>query len=268
MNTTVTGARAVGLLGALKRAGKRAVRALGVDVIRYPPIKQPPACPQDFTEDDIALCSTVAPYTMNGLIGIYVTCSAVQHVVKHDIPGAVVECGVWRGGSMMAAAYTLLKLGDTRRDLFLFDTFEGMTEATEVDVSFWGTRPEEFDAESRRAGERWLYGSLEDVQHTLHSVGYPESKIHFVKGRVEDTIPAHAPEVISFLRLDTCFYESTRHELVHLFPRLAQGGLLTVDDYGVWKGARLATDEYVEQNRLALFLSRIDAHGARIAVKP
>ncbi|HBZ72664.1 MAG TPA: hypothetical protein DEP35_24200 [Deltaproteobacteria bacterium] len=101
----------------------------------------------------------------------------------------------------------------------------------------------------------------------MYGVGYPEDKIHFIKGRVEETIPAQAPETIAFFRLDTCFYESTRHELIHLFPRLAHGGLFTIDDYGVWKGARLAADEYIAQNRLKIFLSRVDSHGARIAVK-
>ncbi len=110
-------------------------------------------------------------------------------------------------------------------------------------------------------------GAIE-VRSNLYAVGYPRTRLHFVKGRVEDTIPAHAPEQVAFFRLDTCFYESTRHELVHLFPRLSSGGLFTIDDYGVWKGARLATDEYIEQNRLRLFLSRVDAHGARVAVKP
>jgi O-methyltransferase len=268
MSTAARGAIPVGALSSLRRGAKRVLHALGIDVSRYPPPKQPPAYPQDFTDAEIAVCSAVAPYTMNAPIAVSVTCSAVEHVVKHRIPGAIVECGVWRGGSMMAVARTLLRLGDTGRDLFLFDTFEGMTAPTDKDVSFWGIRPQEFAERSRRAGERWLYGSLEEVRSNLYAVGYPRARLHFVKGRVEDTIPADAPEQVAFFRLDTCFYESTRHELVHLFPRLSSGGLFTIDDYGVWKGARQATDEYIEQNRLRLFLSRIDAHGARIAVKP
>jgi hypothetical protein len=88
-----------------------------------------------------------------------------------------------------------------------------------------------------------------------------------VKGRVEDTLPASAPEQISLLRLDTDWYESTRHELQHLYPRLARRGVLIIDDYGHWQGARQATDEYLAEHRIPLLLNRIDPT-ARIALKP
>ena len=85
-------------------------------------------------------------------------------------------------------------------------------------------------------------------------------------GRVEETIPAHAPERIAVLRLDTDWYESTRHELEHLYPRLAVGGLVIIDDYGHWEGARRAVDEYLAATGAQLFLTRIDYTG-RLAVK-
>jgi hypothetical protein len=69
------------------------------------------------------------------------------------------------------------------------------------------------------------------------------------------------------LRLDTDFYRSTHHELVHLYPSLVPGGVLIIDDYGAFQGARKATDEYIRQNNLRLFLSRIDEH-VRLAIKP
>ena len=101
----------------------------------------------------------------------------------------------------------------------------------------------------------------------LYGTGYPSERIHFVPGKVEDTIPASAPESIALLRLDTDWYESTKHELVHLFPRLATSGVLIIDDYGHWRGSRLACDEYFEQNRVPILLNRIDFTG-RIALKP
>src|ERR1051325_10354963 len=88
-----------------------------------------------------------------------------------------------------------------------------------------------------------------------------------LEGTVEETIPAQAPERIALLRLDTDWYESTRHELVHLYPRLVPGGVLIIDDYGHWEGARKAVDEYIAQNNLRLFLNRIDYAG-RLAIKP
>ena len=91
-------------------------------------------------------------------------------------------------------------------------------------------------------------------------------RVEFVQGRVENTLPAAAPPEIALLRLDTDWYESTRHELEHLYPRLVDGGVLIVDDYGYWQGARQAVDEYFGETGEAILLNRIDDTG-RIAVK-
>ena len=107
---------------------------------------------------------------------------------------------------------------------------------------------------------------MEVVKKNIFSIGYDPEKIHFVQGKVEDTIPATIPEKISLLRLDTDWYESTKHELEHLFPRLSKGGILILDDYGHWQGARKAADEYFNNNHISIFLSRADYTG-RIAVK-
>jgi hypothetical protein len=106
----------------LKRAVKGALRSVGLDIVRYPPVKPPPSFPLDFTEEEIALCTKVKPFTLGGDIAVQMTAAAVEYIVKSGIPGAIVECGVWRGGMMMAAADTLLRLGDTSRDIFLCDT--------------------------------------------------------------------------------------------------------------------------------------------------
>jgi O-methyltransferase len=98
-------------------------------------------------------------------------------------------------------------------------------------------------------------------------VGYPEEQIHFVEGPVEETVPGSAPAELALLRLDTDWYESTKHELEHLYPRLARGGVLILDDYGYWQGARRAVDEYLAGLDSPLLLNRID-HTARIALKP
>jgi O-methyltransferase len=108
---------------------------------------------------------------------------------------------------------------------------------------------------------------LEQMKNVLYATGYPKEKIHFIEGRVEDTIPASAPESIAFLRLDTDWYDSTRHELIHLFPSLIRAGVLIIDDYGHWQGSRKACDEYFEQNSVPILLNRIDV-GGRVAIRP
>jgi len=96
---------------------------------------------------------------------------------------------------------------------------------------------------------------------------YPEDKLVFVEGMVEDTVPGQAADQLSLLRLDTDLYKSTYHELVHLYPRLATGGILIIDDYGYFQGSRAATDQYIAENKLKLFLTRID-ESVRLVVKP
>jgi predicted O-methyltransferase YrrM len=224
--------------------------------------------PIDFEQDDISTILSIQKYTMTSPERIFALIQAVNYVVKNNIPGDIVECGVWKGGSMMAVAQRLNKLGDHSRRLYLFDTFEGMTEPTEKDVVFYGADAITLLKESKKEDENsiWCYSPFQEVKNNLYSVGYENEKIHFIQGRVEQTIPNNAPEVISILRLDTDWYESTRHELVHLFPRLSSGGVLIIDDYGWWKGARQATDEYIQENNIKILLNRIDYTG-RIGIK-
>jgi O-methyltransferase len=142
-----------------------------------------------------------------------------------------------------------------------------MTAPTERDVDIGGASAAgRFSRTRTRAGSTWCRASIEDVQENLASTGYDLARTHFVKGKVEETIPAHSPDSISILRLDTDWYESTRHELVHLFPRLTRGGVLIIDDYGHWKGSRRAVDEYFEGLGVTVLLNRVDYTG-RIGVK-
>ena len=99
------------------------------------------------------------------------------------------------------------------------------------------------------------------MRRTVAATGYPMDRERFVPGPVEETLPAAAPETIALLRLDTDWYESTRHELVHLFPRLRPGGVLIVDDYGHWSGAKHSVDEYFSGTGQHILLNRIDYTG-------
>jgi len=222
--------------------------------------------PQDFDSGDIDTWRAVAPYTMTSRERVYALRAAARYVAKNQIPGDIVECGVWKGGSMMVVARTLLELRDTSRTLHLFDTFEGMPPPTETDVDFAGLSAQLRLSRSAKDDNVWAVAPLEGVKSAVLGVGYDASKIRFVKGPVEETIPREAPERIALLRLDTDWYESTRHELVHLFPRLSPGGVIIIDDYGHWKGARKATDEYLGEHGIPLLLNRIDYTG-RIGVK-
>jgi O-methyltransferase len=216
----------------------------------------------------IDIITRVAPFTMTSPERVAALCQAVGHICKHQIAGDIVECGVWRGGSMMAACLALLHHGDRNRDVHLFDTFEGMTPPSEFDIE---ASTHVSASKLLKLGEKttsvWAISSLDEVKQNIAAIGYPADRIHFIKGKVEDTVPAYAPETIAILRLDTDWYESTLHELKHLFPRLMPGGFLIVDDYGHWDGARQAVDEFIGSTKSRLFLTRIDYTG-RLAIKP
>jgi O-methyltransferase len=244
---------------------KRIVRTVGYDIIRYDGAAE---YPPDFTPSHNAIIRAVRPYTMTSPERLHALIEAVRYVVRSEIPGDIVECGVWRGGSMMAAALTLRELNQTDRQLYLFDTFEGMPRPSAVDTSFRGEHAIDI-FEALKTGEdssKYCRAQFEKVRAAVASTGYPPTHIHLLKGKVEMTIPATAPESIALLRLDTDWHESTSHELEHLFPRLSHGGVLIVDDYGHWEGCKRAVDEYFEKKRASVFLARIDYTG-RIGIK-
>jgi hypothetical protein len=214
-----------------------------------------------------AIFNRVKPFTMTSPERVFALCEALRYVARAGVAGDIVECGVWRGGSSMAAALMLAELGDTTRRFHLFDTFEGMSAPTEHDRRASDAQPAAaLLASSARDDKIWCVASLDDVRANLTAAGCPMDRMALVQGKVEDTIPAAAPERIALLRLDTDWYESTRHELQHLYPRLAVGGVLIIDDYGAWEGARRAVDEYFAASAAPPLLNRIDETG-RIAVK-
>jgi hypothetical protein len=193
----------------------------------------------------------------------------VRYLDRYGIAGALVECGTWRGGSvgMMALAH-LATEPTPRRSIHLFDSFEGLPEPTAKD----GAKA------ARYAGGR-VTGALdtidactaplEDNRALLEGdIGYPTELLTYHPGWFQATVPAAAPSLgpIALLRLDGDWYESTVVCLRHLYPLVPPGGVVVIDDYGHWEGARQAVDEYFAAHGSPLLLHRID-YTARIAVK-
>ena len=169
---------------------------------------------------------------------------------------------------MLLAAHALGHFGDMSRRLYLYDTFDGMPEPCDLDLRYDGKPASPTWEHFRALGQRWCFGGTQDhVRNVLSTAGYPEDKFVFVKGMVEDTLPDTRPDTIAILRLETDLYSSTLHELVHLYPRLSVGGILIIDDYGLFLGARKATDQYFAELQVPVFLSRIN-ESVRLLVKP
>ncbi len=220
------------------------VGRFGYDLVARPEARD---FPYDFSEHEKDVYLRVCNYTMTGKDSLVSFVRAVEHAVRHAIPGAIVECGVWRGGSMMAAALTLQRLGEAR-ELWLYDTFEGMPAGSEHDFNWKG---ESATQRANDVGRDWARASIEDVKRAMESTGCRNFRC--IVGKVEATIPATVPDQIAVLRLDTDFYESTKHELTHLYPRVSPGGIIFVDDYGHWMGSKKAVDEFRRMHPVHLF---------------
>ena len=169
----------------------------------------------------------------------------------------------------MAAARTALELDDAKRCFYLYDTFAGMPAPGEEDFALVGSGdPAELFEQTRDAEDAsdWCRAGLDDVRRNLTRVGYDPDRFVFVEGKVEETLPGVLPGPIALLRLDTDWYESTRHEMVHLMPLLVSGGVLIVDDYFRWAGNRRAVDEWLEQHRVPILLTKVGR--SAIGVRP
>lgn len=232
--------------------------------------KMLPVVPPECDPATVEIIRRVQPYTLTSSERIIVLCDAVRYLSRARVPGAVLECGVGHGGSMLAAALALLEVGAGDRDLYLYDTFTGQPPPDERDVIPAGLSralAPEFDraaVDDTARPER----KMAEVRGLIEAAGYPPERIHLIPGMVEETIPAQAPNAIALCRLDTDWYGSTAHEMRHLYPRISPGGVLLIDDYGLLPGARRAVDEYLAADeREQIMLTRVD-ESARIAVIP
>lgn len=247
------------IINLLRKLNYELVKVYGVNADKIP---------ADFEPLHLSIYKKVCNNTMTSPERIYSLIEAVKYVEKNNIEGDIIECGVWKGGSMMAVAETLQHVKSTNRSLYLYDTYDGMSEPTENDKTFKGDDAKQLMETDTNKEKNlvWAYSALETVKAGMDSTKYPASQIHYVKGKVEDTIPKTIPAKIAILRLDTDWYESTKHELIHLYPLLVEGGVLILDDYGHWAGAKKAVDEYIAEKNIKILLNRIDATG-RIAIK-
>jgi O-methyltransferase len=188
-------------------------------------------------------------YTKTSSARLKAMACAVLKIEGEKIPGDIVECGVWRGGNIILAR----KLAPNRR-CWLYDTFAGMSLPQDVDITRSGKRAIDSYLGKMKPGGKWAAVSAEDVRCNLAETGTLDEKLlRFVEGPVEQTLSdaSNVPDQIAILRLDTDWYASTKIELEILYPRLESGGVIIIDDYGHWEGARKAVDEYFA-NEIAL----------------
>jgi len=206
----------------------------------------------------LGLLKEIRPYTMTSEDRIYSLYLSINYIIKNKILGDFVECGVWKGGSMMLAA-KLLKHNKSDRLIYLYDTFEGMSVPGQYDFASNVKKIKQNHAEVLLKKNKKLLclANIDEVKKNLNSTGYTNDHIRFFKGDVKQTLNQNLPDKIALLRLDTDWYESTKIELEKLFPKLTPGGILIIDDYKSWEGCKKAVDEYFE-NRKDVYFHQID----------
>ncbi|MCF7927573.1 MAG: TylF/MycF family methyltransferase [Spirochaetales bacterium] len=220
----------------------------------------------------------VSPYTMTSVERGYALYQAVFSVLDRNIAGDFVECGVWKGGSAALMALSLFRARHSNQEIrssaarerriWCYDTFSGMTEPGEEDRIAATGQSAAKRLQKDASFSSWAVG-MEEVKNNLSRVGLDSRGFRFIPGPVEQTLDQQMPDRVALLRLDTDWYESTRVELERLYPLLSPGGVLIIDDYGHFTGARKAVDEYFSSraDSMPVLLQRIDYTG-RLVLKP
>lgn len=204
---------------------------------------------------------------------------AIRYVMDNYVEGAIVECGVGEGNFEAVCISELVARGQTR-DIYMFDTFSGLTEPgqndfTSDDTPFYKMTNDEVVAEWNKhvvseGLNNWCYCSIDRVQNRLNAYDYDHSKLHYIVGDVMDTLadPANIPEQIAILRLDTDWYKSSKFELQQLYSKVVSGGLIIFDDYNHWMGQKQATDEFFAELNHTPILMPVETLKAVSMIKP
>ncbi len=217
----------------------------------------------DNPDDCELLLSVMSGLTLTSKVSQHAMLDALRYVDAQGIEGDIVECGVWRGGNIILARKIL-----PERECWLYDTFSGMTEPGPEDLRRSGKKASDSYHAYKRDGRPWCEATLAEVRENFREADVLDDDLcHFIVGDVIETLldPVNLPDTVSILRLDTDWNASTKIELEILYPRLAVGGVLIVDDYGHWLGARLAVDEYLRSD--TSLLTYID-YSSVMMVKP
>ena len=222
-------------------------------------------------KNELKKLNEIRPYTMlpeARLLSLY---EQAVFIETNHINGSFVECGVWKGGSVALMALANLKYGQKRRHVHLFDSFQEICEPNPVhdgkDTIAYSEKWTDGKISGKLQPLKGVYdhiggpGTVEENKLLLeHKIGYDNKYLHYHIGWFQDTLPTDSKKIddISILRLDGDWYESTKICLEHLFKKVVPGGFVIIDDYGTYEGCKKATDEFICDNKLNVYLNYVD----------
>lgn len=207
-------------------------------------------------EEEKAAISRIAPdFTMVGVTRLRRLVAHASIVTSERIPGAVVECGTWRGGSLALLSWAFRRAADPR-ELWAFDSFEGVPPPG----------PNDPQSAHRGFSEGWCAATAKDVRAAISTLGGDDMAVRIVPGWLEDTLPHATVRPIALLNVDVDWYDSVLVVLDHLYDRVSPGGIVNFDDYGRWSGCDRAVDDFARKRGLRLEIHRTGRHGAWLRV--
>ena len=225
----------------------------------------------EYTKEELKIIETAKLFTMTSYQKLNCLLRSIQHVNNKNLEGDFVECGVWKGGNLILFKNMMTKLNITNKSIYAFDTFEGMSKPTDIDVDIRFNKQKAYDVMKNSVKDYNIhnihsYYPIEKVRENLINNCNEIENIKLIKGDVLKTllISENIPDKISILRLDTDWYESTKIELEILFPKLVKDGILIIDDYGDYLGCKKAVDDYFKDKKFNIF--KVDS-GARMLIK-
>ena len=171
-----------------------------------------------------------------------------KEIDRRGVVGDIVECGVYNGGSSALMASVCCH-SSIERDIWLFDSFEGLPEPTDK------------DGKKAQSCGWWCHGNLDKVKRIYQSLCIPEYRVRIVKGWFKDTFPSTQVQDIALLHIDADWYESVKLCFENFYERVQPGGFIVIDDYGHWEGCKRATDEFLTSRAINAELIQVDYTG-------
>ena len=204
----------------------------------------------------------------------------IIYVLKKNIQGAFIECGVHEGlQQYIWIELIMLNSITSIPDIYLYDTFAGLVEPTKYDYTCKDTVLYKLNNKQvhyiwkkeiiSSNINNWCYAPLDKVKNYLYSTGYPENKLHFIEGNTIETLKnkENIPEKIAVLRLDTDWYESSKAEIETLYNNVVVGGVIIFDDYYHWDGQRRAVDDYFKSINITYDFIKINNNKTGAIIK-
>ena len=224
--------------------------------------------PVEASDEEKELIQLIKKYSMNSSLRSWILIIALKEIFEKNIEGDFVETGVWRGGNLILFKKYIQKYHLKDKKIFGYDTFEGFPEPTINDKDFKNISAFEYIKNKKVENFSSYHSkiSLDQVKENFIKQTGDSDNLFLFKGATNDTLQKNSnlPDKIAILKLSTCFYESTKFELEIMYEKLQKGGYLIIDDYGWWKGAKLAFDEFFKNNKKNLHF--VD-HTCRFLIK-